>query len=122
MTSEEITENDENFSIEEDEPLQIQDLKMDYILKSSQKRMNADEKCAYIVENIKKGKIIVFEGGLEPKDEAYLIEKSMEQIDHQEFFGIKLYSPVKKSQSSFFGNSRVTIVTTSYVDMYCKTN
>ena len=120
MTSEETVENDQNFSIEEDEPLQIQDLKMDYILKSSQKRMNADEKCSYIVENIKKGKIIVFEGGLEPKDEAYLIEKSMEQIDHQEFFGIKLYSPVKKNQTSFFGNSRVTIVTPSYVDMYCK--
>ena len=122
MTSEEILDEEQNFPIEEDEPLQIQDLKMDYILKSSQKKMNADEKCNYIVENIKKGKIIVFEGGLDPKDEVYLIEKSMQQIDHQQFFGIKLYSPIpKKNQTSFFGNSRVTIVTPSYVDMYCKT-
>lgn len=106
----------------DDEPLQTQDLKMDYILKHTQKKMNTDEKCNYIVDNIKKGKIIVFEGGLDPKDEALLIEKSMQEIDHEEFFGIKLYSPIpKKNQSSFFGNSRVTIVTPSYVEMYCKT-
>ena len=106
----------------EDEPVQTQDLKMDYILKNSQKKMNTEEKAEYIVNNIKQGKIIVFEGGLDPKDEAFLIERSMAEIDHEEFFGIKLYSPVpKKSQTSFFGNSRVTIVTPSYVEMNCKT-
>ena len=106
----------------EDEPLQTQDFKMDYILKHSQKKMNTEEKCNYIVDNVRKGKIIVFEGGLDPKDEAYLIEKSMLQIDHEEFFGIKLYSPIpKKNQTSFFGNSKVTIITPSYVEMYCKT-
>jgi len=106
----------------DDEPLQTQDLKMDYILKNTQKKMNTEEKCNYIVNNVKKGKIIVFEGGLDPKDEASLIEKSMTEIDHEEFFGLKLYSPVpKKNQSSFFGNSKVTIITPSYVEMSCKT-
>lgn len=119
MTNDTLTE-EQNYI--DDEPLQIQDLKMDYILKNTQKKMNQEEKCNYIVENVKKGKIIVFEGGLDPKDEVVLIEKSMAQIDHEAFFGIKLYSPIpKKSQTSFFGNSRVTIITPSYVDMLCKT-
>ncbi len=107
----------------DEEPQLTQDLKLDYILKNTQKKMSMDEKCDYIVENVKQGKIIVFEGGLDPKDEAHLIEKSMEQIDHEEFFGIKLYSPVpKKSASSFFRvDTKVTIVTPAYVEMNCKT-
>ena len=107
----------------EEETQQIQDLKLDYILKHTQKKMSVEDKCSYIVENVKKGKIIVFEGGLDPKDEALLIEKSMLQIDHEEFFGIKLYSPVpKKSSMGFFRmDSKVTIVTPAYVEMNCKT-
>ena len=107
----------------EEEAQQTQDLQLDYILKNTQKKMSMEDKCSYIVENVKKGKIIVFEGGLEPKDEALLIEKSMLQIDHEEFFGIKLYSPVpKKSSLGFFRmESKVTIVTPAYVEMNCKT-
>ncbi len=121
MTSEDLVETE--METYEDEPLQTQDLKLDYILRNTQKKMSIEEKCNYIVENIKKGKIIVFEGGLDPKDEVFLIEKSMQQIDHEAFFGIKLYSPVpKKNSSGFFRiDSKVTIVTPSYVEMNCKT-
>jgi hypothetical protein len=116
------TANIDNDELYDDEPQQTQDLKMDYILKNTQRKMNMDEKCSYIVENVKKGKIIVFEGGLDPKDEVYLIEKSMLQIDHEEFFGIKLYSPIPKRTSPFFKiETKVTIITPSYVDMSCKT-
>ena len=113
----------EDQSYYEDEPQLTQDLKLDYILKHTQKKMSTEDKCNYIVDNVKQGKIIVFEGGLDPKDEAYLIEKSMMQIDHEEFFGIKLYSPIpKKSTSGFFRmDSKVTIVTPAYVEMNCKT-
>ena len=82
--------------------LEIQDLKLDYILKSTQKKMKTDDKCDFIVNNVKKGRVIIFEGGLDPKDEASLLEKSMLSIDHEEFFGINLYSPMPKKTGSFF--------------------
>ena len=114
MTSEELVETEDQLF--DDEPIQTQDLKMDYILKNTQKKMSIEEKCDYIVENVKKGKIIVFEGGLDPKDEAVLIEKSMQQIDHQAFFGIKLYTPATKNGGGVFRmESKVTIITPSYV-------
>lgn len=121
MTSDDLVDTEiENY---DDEPLQTQDLQLDYILKNTQKKMSIDDKCNYIVENVKKGKIIVLEGGLDPKDEVFLIEKSMQEIDHEAFFGIKLYSPVpKKSSVGFFRmDSKVTIVTPAYVEMSCKT-
>ena len=119
MTSDDAVEAQE--PVFDDEPLQTQDLKMDYILKNTQKKMNIEEKCDYIVENVKKGKIIVFEGGLDPKDEAVLIQYSMQQIDHEAFFGIKLYTQTTKNTGGFFRlDSKVTKITPSYVDMYCK--
>lgn len=120
MTDDTLTEEQNYY---DDEPQLTQDLKLDYILKNTQKKMSQDEKCEYIVKNVKQGKIIVFEGGLDPKDEVHLIEKSMEEIDHEAFFGIKLYSPVpKRSTMNFFKmDSKVTIVTPAYVEMNCKT-
>jgi hypothetical protein len=101
----------------------MQDLKLDYILKSTQKKMKTNDKCDYIVKSVKKGRVIIFEGGLDPKDEVKLLEKSMMSIDHEKFFGIKLYSPMPRKTGSFFkvDSTKVTIVTPAYMDMNCKT-
>ena len=99
-----------------------QDLKLDYILKSTQKKMKTDDKCDFIVNNVKKGRVLIFEGGLDPKDEASLLEKSMLSIDHETFFGINLYSPAPKKSGSFFKmDAKVTIVTPANMEMNCKT-
>lgn len=100
----------------------VQDLKMDYILKSTQKKMKTNEKCDFIVDNIRKGRVIIFEGGLDPKDEANLLEKSMMSIDHEQFFGINLYSPMPRKTGTFFKvETKITIVTPANMDMNCKT-
>ena len=84
--------------------------------------MKTDDKCDFIVNNVKKGRVIIFEGGLDPKDEASLLEKSMLSIDHEEFFGINLYSPMPKKTGSFFKvDTKVTIVTPANMEMNCKT-
>lgn len=120
MTSDDAIEAQEQ--LYDDEPLQTQDLKMDYILKNTQKKMSMEEKTNYIIKNVKEGKIIVFEGGLDPKDESSLIQLAMQQIDHETFFGIKLYTPsASRHSAGFFRmDSKVTIITPSYVEMYCK--
>ena len=114
--------NDEIENVSFPEEIPVQDLRLDYILKSTQKRMKTDDKCEFIVSNVKQGRVLIFEGGLDPKDEASLLEKSMMSIDHEEFFGINLYSPMPKKAGTFFKvDTKVTIVTPANMDMNCKT-
>jgi len=58
-----------------------------------------------IVDRVKKGDLVVIEGGLTPEEEAELIETTMREIDVENFMGIDIYT-VEKDKTSFFGLSR----------------
>ncbi len=49
------------------------------------------EKIDFIIERIKKNIIVVLEQGLDPVEEAELIEASMREIDAKDFHGIEFY-------------------------------
>lgn len=83
----------------------INALKMDFLSSDALKDRSSIEKISMIVERVKKGEVIVFEGGLEPEEEAELIETTMREIDVESFVGIDIYT-LEKDESSFFGLSK----------------
>ncbi|MHA2362956.1 MAG: OapB/ArvB family protein [Candidatus Hodarchaeales archaeon] len=94
------------------------DLKIDYVSRQSQKKMKDPEKCDLILNQIRNNRILIFEGGLDPKTEVRLIASAMEEIDHEFFLGLEIYSPGNKKSSSIFQReSRVTIITPANCDV-----
>ena len=80
-------------------------LKMDFLSSDALKAQSSIEKISMIVEKVKKGELLVIEGGLEPEEEAELIETTMREIDVENFMGIDIYT-LEKDESSFFGLSK----------------
>lgn len=80
-------------------------LKMDFISSDALKSRSSIEKISLIVDRVKKGEVLVIEGGLEPEEEAELIETTMREIDVESFVGIDIYT-LEKDESSFFGLSK----------------
>ena len=80
-------------------------LKMDFISSDALKSKSSIEKISMIVDRVKKGDLMVIEGGLEPEEEAELIETTMREIDVENFMGIDIYT-LEKDKTSFFGLSR----------------
>ena len=60
-------------------------IKMDFISSDVLKSQSSIEKISMIMEKVKKGEILVIEGGLEPEEEAELIETTMREIDVESF-------------------------------------
>lgn len=80
-------------------------LKMDFLSSDALRNQSSVEKIAMIVEKVKKGELLVIEGGLEPEEEAELIETTMREIDVENFMGIDIYT-LEKDESSFLGLSK----------------
>ncbi len=56
-------------------------LKMDFLSSSALNSQTSMEKISMIVDRVKKGDLVVIEGGLTPEEEAELIETTMREID-----------------------------------------
>lgn len=54
--------------------------------------MSLQEKVRYILDEVKKNHILVLEEGLDPHEEAKLIESTMIEIDPDSFVGIEMES------------------------------
>jgi hypothetical protein len=54
--------------------------------------MSSKEKVSYILDEVKQDKILVLEVGLDPREEASLIERTMVEIDPDAFIGIEMES------------------------------
>lgn len=80
-------------------------LKMDFLSSSALESSTSMEKVSMIVDRVKKGDLVVIEGGLTPEEEAELIETTMREIDVENFMGIDIYT-VEKDKKLFFGLSR----------------
>ena len=105
-------------------PKQELDLNIDFVTRSTLKRMSVDEKCDLILERVKEGRILVFEGGLDPTDEALLVEKTMLAIDHEKFMGIEICTPTITTNKLGFrrrNEHKITIVAPSTVEMSVRT-
>jgi hypothetical protein len=69
------------------------ELKIDFVTENTTKKMNSNQKCNFILSKLKRDRVVVFEGGLNPNEEAILIEEAMSQIDHETFLGYKIINP-----------------------------
>lgn len=65
---------------------------IDLISKRMLQNMTAQEKIRFILDEVKKAKILVLEAGLDPVEEAKLIEQTMGEIDQETFIGIEMQS------------------------------
>jgi len=79
-------------------------LKMDFISFEALENASSLEKIYMIIDKVKKGSIVVMEGGLSPSERVELIETTMREIDIENFMGIDLHTLEK--YSSFFGLSK----------------
>lgn len=66
-------------------------IQMDFIPAEMMSRKNSREKLDTILKRVKKNIIVVLEKGLDPREEAELIETTMGEIDSKDFFGIEFY-------------------------------
>lgn len=94
----------------------IYGIQLDFISNAKFEKMNSIEKIRYIIDEVKKNKIIILESGLDPKEETKLIEMTMIEISDT-FLGIEIESCYKKEDSrSIFGkffskkNNKLTII------------
>lgn len=58
-------------------------------------RLSSDEKLRFILNEVKKGKILVLEHGLTPLEQTSLIENTMREIEQDTFIGVEMegYEP-----------------------------
>lgn len=52
--------------------------------------LDSKDKLAFIIDEVKQGKILVLEQGLTPIEQTLLIEKTMKEIDQDTFIGIEM--------------------------------
>ncbi|RBQ23575.1 hypothetical protein ALNOE001_08590 [Candidatus Methanobinarius endosymbioticus] len=83
----------------------MEGLKMDFISSEALENASSMEKIYMIIEKVKKGAVVVMEGGLSPSERAELIETTMREIDVENFVGIDVHT-LEKNSSSFFGFSK----------------
>ncbi|WP_048815718.1 DUF2073 domain-containing protein [Methanosalsum zhilinae] len=81
----------------------MQGIQMDLISESKLSEMTPIEKVRFIIDEVKKGKILVLEKGLSPAEEATLIEMTMTLIQPDDFSGIEMESYPAENNSSFLG-------------------
>lgn len=67
------------------------EIQLDFIPSEMLKGKTPEEKRKFILNRIKKNIIVVLEEGLDPMEEAKLIEGTMGEIDSKDFFGIEFY-------------------------------
>ncbi|WGI17043.1 DUF2073 domain-containing protein [Methanonatronarchaeum sp. AMET-Sl] len=65
--------------------------------------LTMNEKLRFIIDKVREGQILILEKGLDPEEEAELIQRTMTEIDPEEFNGIEIESyPGDSSKLSFF--------------------
>lgn len=63
--------------------------------------MTTPEKIRFILDEVKKHKILVLESGLDPREEAELIQKTMSEVDPDTFIGIEMQSQAVETPRSW---------------------
>lgn len=67
-------------------------VRIDIMRSNQSENMGSTEKIRYIIDHVKDGSIVFLEKGITPDEQALLIEKTMTEIDHDEFKGVDIES------------------------------
>ncbi len=81
----------------------MQGIQLDLISEARISQMASMEKVRYIIDEVRKGKILVLEKGLNPMEEAKLIEMTMSAIQPDVFSGIEMQSYPANADASLLG-------------------
>lgn len=73
------------------------------VSKTKLDEMSLQEKVRYILDGVKKNHILVLEEGLDPHEEAKLIESTMLEIDPDSFTGIEMESQREGPRAGVIG-------------------
>jgi len=66
--------------------------RVDFIPHNETYDLSSDEKIRYILSKVMRNTILVLENGLSHAEELDLIQRTMGEINYQDFIGIKLFS------------------------------
>lgn len=80
----------------------MSDIQLDLVSEGKLAHMGPTEKVRYIIDEVRRGKIMVLEKGLDPMEEAKLIEMTMAEIS-EDFVGLEIESYPRESSGGFFG-------------------
>jgi len=83
--------------------IEMQGIQLDLISEARISQMASMEKVRYIIDEVRKGKILVLEKGLNPMEEAKLIEMTMSAIQPDVFSGIEMQSYPANAEGSLLG-------------------
>jgi hypothetical protein len=75
-------------------------IRVDLLRQSQLTDMGRTEKIRYIIDRVREGRVVILEHGLDPDEHALLIEKTMTEIDHDEFTGVDVESYPEMDSSS----------------------
>lgn len=78
------------------------DVQINMISADRLKSLSSVEKVALILEDVKRGQVVILENGLDPFEEARLIESTMTQIG-EVFSGIEIQSYPHEAKKSWLG-------------------
>lgn len=78
-------------------------VKINLVSKSKLNEMSLQEKIQFILGEVKQDVILVLEEGLDPNEEAKLIESTMFEIDPESFVGIEMESQREEKAESIIG-------------------
>jgi hypothetical protein len=67
------------------------EIKVEVMARSALKGMSRSELIEYVIRRAKDGAVIVFEGQLNPDLLTEIIQRTMEEVDLEEFTGIDIY-------------------------------
>lgn len=67
-------------------------VRVDLLRESQLNDMGRTEKIRYIIDRVREGRVVILEHGLDPDEHALLIEKTMTEIDHDDFTGVDVES------------------------------
>ncbi|RLF29600.1 MAG: DUF2073 domain-containing protein [Thermoplasmata archaeon] len=65
-------------------------ISVNLISRDKLEHLTSAEKLKYIINEVKKGRILVLEHGLTPMEQTALIEHTMKEIDQDTFIGIEI--------------------------------
>lgn len=93
----------------------VDDIQVNMISASKLQSMNTADKIGLILDDVVKGRIVILERGLDPREEAKLIEHTMLRIRDNVFQGIEIQSYPHEQKQSLWNilrheTNRVTII------------
>jgi len=74
------------------------EIKVNFISEEKLNGFSIEEKLKFILDEVRKGQILVLEKGLTPEEQAMLIEMTMKKVN-EKFAGIEMESYVAERQS-----------------------